>query len=189
MYKFCETPPSSIKKLSQSGNNTMVDAPGNGNEGFQDAVNTLEDHPDWEFEEDWQTLDEIVEDAETSGRSELKYQHTETDGSLNLTINGFDGEPVLEGHLTQSLDIEFPHDPTAGYFTEELVETYQAIAEDQESDYIDPVGNVYDVLSLHAPHDYERTELEEALTQASDASREVQSMHDEVTEVVRDYRE
>jgi len=122
----------------------------------------------------------------------IRYDHADTDGSLQLNCNlSLDpDQDVVSGDLVQPLDTEIPIEPTDDQFFQNLAETYQSIAESHTSnEYLTPLSpnNVY-ILRLSLPLKYDDDTFDESIQYVSQASQQVQKLHDELSGVLQGYR-
>jgi hypothetical protein len=169
-----------------------VDPEDYGQEYFSDLVSQFEDHPDWRFSHQRNILTrrDITQEASEFQQQELFIDHEETDGRLNLTVpHAY--EPVLAaiGSVEQPLDGTQRQDPYEDSFGEEIQETYQSVVEGHDAEYMstdetDPLH----ILQMRIPLDYDEDTLNETLTAASDVSKDIQQVNDEVTEVLEKHR-
>jgi hypothetical protein len=167
---------------------TMTERTQRNEDYFRDLISVFEEHPEWEFVEYDQNLDRVVDDVVNTGTADLSYKHTETDGEFSLRLASFENGSSLEGNLSQSIDIDLPHDPNQDQLSGDLVEACRSIAEKQHNKYLSPVENTYDILYLSVPEDYDTDVLDDALTRAGDASREVENMYEDIFEAIARYK-
>jgi hypothetical protein len=156
-------------------------------EYLSEVMDIFQSHSDWELENESTDIDDIVESGAQVESPEFVYNHVDTTGSLHLKIPRDSKESVVIGNLAQFLDPDLPHDPNSGYLSEKLVTATQAIVSQQDSDLITSTENTYDVLFFDVPVDYQQEEFLKALDQASEASKMVQEMYNEIENLVEEY--
>ena len=154
---------------------------------YGEVLQTLEEHPDW-VKEYSESAEEILNRAVNDGFSEPVYDHSKTSGKLNLQMPASGENTAIFGQLEQSLDPDLPHDPNSGYLSGKLVDAHHAIVSETESDRIGSSENTYDILFFDIPLDYEIEAVSDVLDQVSQASKQVQHMHDDITAVLNDYQ-
>jgi hypothetical protein len=162
-----------------------------GAEHFEEVLNQIDGHPDWEYSENnMLSMDEVAEQAsEFSSESEFEFDHVDTEGSFRLHAPNL-SEPVsaVMGSLAQPLDGTQRTDPYEGSFGEDLMEAYQSIVDEVDSEYLSNDADPVNLLGLGVPLDYDEEKLDESLDVASEVSREVQELNDGVMQVIESYQ-
>lgn len=155
---------------------------------FADLINQFAEHPEWRFSGDTDEAVERVIEAAEEGRSvEHWFNHVETEGNLRVEIpTQRETSGVAYGELSQSL-YPWPEPSTEEPFLNQIVEAYTSIAERANADYVTADSTPFTVLTVDVPADYDPEILESAITSISDASREVQNLHDDLTGVLESY--
>jgi hypothetical protein len=153
---------------------------------FHEAVTRVASHPDWEYADSNEPMEDIA-----AGATEFHFQnyfdldHTETDGTLKLHAAHLTRElGAIGGTLEQPVDQEQHFDPDSGTFGHRLAEAYQSIAEENEEGYVTADATPLKILNFHVPLDYEDDTLQDSLSAASAASREVQELNDEIEQAI-----
>jgi len=167
-----------------------VDFDDYGSEYFEEVLNQIEEHPDWQYSEDNRPMKEVAEKASNfESEAEFNFNHKDTDGILRLHAPNL-SEPVsaVMGTLSQPLDGTQRDDPYEGSFGEELMKAYQSIADDVEAEYLTLDADPVTILGIGIPLDYEEDVLDDSLNVASEASREVQELNDEVIRIIESYQ-
>jgi hypothetical protein len=158
-----------------------------GPEYFEEVLNQIDDHPDWQYSPGNRfSIEEVAERAaEFDSEAEFYVNHVDTDGTFRLHApNLSDPVSAVMGSLAQPLDGTQRTDPYEDSFGEKLMEAYQSIVDEVEADYLNPESDPLHILGLHVPMSYQEEKLAEALDAASEASIEVQDLNDEVMNTI-----
>jgi len=164
-----------------------VDFDDYGSEYFEEVLNQIDEHHDWQYSEDNRfSIEEVAEQAsEFDSEAEFYVDHVDTDGTFRLHAPNL-SEPIaaVMGSLAQPLDGTQRTDPYEDSFGEKLMEAYQSIVDEVESDYLNPESDPVHILGLCVPMSYQEERLDGALDVASEASIEVQDLNDEVMNAI-----
>lgn len=155
---------------------------------FDNLLSQIEDHPSWEIDEGPFTRQESIDQALEGGEGEVSYNHTETDGTLNVVIPDR-GTPsgAMEAVLRQPLISELEQEERE--FAGELRNAYQSIVEQNQTEYIEPSDDGSVILGVNVPLEYSDTELRDTVEAVSQISTEVDTLHRELTSVTQQYQE
>lgn len=165
-----------------------------GTEFYEEILDRFDSHPDWEFD-DWRSRDEAVRESadapSSTDRVELSFTHPETDFMLRAGVPDLARDPPLafSGYLTQSrISVSYRGD---NELVSALEDAQGAVAERAvpgSDSYVESVGDVDGLAIVQVPFDYDTERLDSAADTLSTVAEDVDSMYDEVFEVLDSYR-
>lgn len=153
---------------------------------FEELISELSSHPDWNYSDRNPSERAVAEEAsEFMSQAPFDLEHSETDGTLSLHAAHLTSPAgAAGGVLVQPLDYRFDSDPNEGSFADLLSEAYHSVAQDNTTEYLTPNSGPVNVATLHVPFDYEEELVEDSLEAASETSRQIQELNDELEEAV-----
>ena len=156
---------------------------------FTELVDRFSSHSEWELQDDGEAqVERSVEAVETGRSVEYWLDHVETDGKLRMELPTQRlGTGIAYGELVQALDRRQQSNPSTDPFLSKLIEAHSGIADRHAGEYVTPESDPATIAILDVPADYDSASLDSAMTAVSDASREVQQLHDDVIDVLNRY--
>lgn len=151
-------------------------------------LSCLQAHPDWQFEDD-QSHEDILVGNNKKCPDEIRVAHTETSAVLLLRFRiRSDSSVVCRGVLQQALDRRERPNPETDPFLSELIAAQQAIATSAESACITALSDPVSILECSLQSDQDQDAISRVLTDIADTAEEIQVLHNEVVEILQDYR-
>jgi len=155
-------------------------------ESYASLLTSISEHENWEYSDsNSYSIEELaVRSADDIG-PEAIYDSAETDGQV---IIGPGNQSNLIGALIQPL-ADLDMNPENDRFAARVAEAYESISAShiEDSEYLTQSSlerNPSDVMSLNIPADPDVEELDNALDAASEASQEVQELHNEINQAL-----
>ena len=159
-------------------------------EDVRDAVACIGAHQDWMLEGSdslEQLVEKSVEAVETGHAVEFRFGHTDTDGVLLVEIPDFKRNAVLSGTLEQGFDCRQRANVETDPFLAQLSESHSGIAGRYQTRHITPLYDPVSVLRFSVPQDYSRDQIQDTIDNVALASKEVQQLHQEISETLKEY--
>jgi len=162
---------------------------------FENLISDVEDHPDWQLDEDsYCSREEIASRAadkvDELSMVEAQFEHP-AGGVLRVQLPEDESEVALKGRTRNTVMGEPKQE--IGDFPELLEDSYQTIAEDHnEGEYTETSSSShlsFDLNTVAVPWDYNEEELYTSLDCLSDAVQEAGEMNQELRETVVSYQQ
>jgi hypothetical protein len=153
----------------------------------------IQNHEDWNHPQESEIqLTDLGDDPQLEAYlGSTEFEHESTDALLMLSSQGSFGnteQQVATAELCQpldsELDLQYSSDFQGGFFAD-LFETYQSIESNNGTDYTGPrEPDTAVVMAASFPDQYEMQIVDQTIDAFSEASREVQSLHEDLRSAV-----
>lgn len=154
---------------------------------FRDIVRFVRTETCWELDQELSTVEGQIDAVagDERARGELYFIRPETAARISLQFPVYETQDAAKLLLDNPLDTQLTHSEEG--FVGQLCETHREIAQNHETEYLNPVGDPSLLCRTLVPVEYMEGTLSDTLTAMDTIAVETERLHDKLFDLLREY--